>query len=117
MFEKWEKICQIVILKCEISHSGKELTNLVHFLQYLMWIRVNHEGFINLALESMIQASISNLLFIWRVVDALPSSEFILINLLTFKIFVFPMFGEEEVGCPVISVYITHRIIDGRMEK
>ena len=25
------------------------------------------------------------------------------------------MFGEEEVGCPVISVYITHRIIDGRI--
>ena len=36
MFEKWEKICQIVILKCEISHSGEELTKLVHFLQYLM---------------------------------------------------------------------------------
>ena len=36
MFEKWEKICHIVILKCEFSHKYRELTKLVHFLQYLM---------------------------------------------------------------------------------
>ena len=63
MFEKWEKICQIVIFKCEISRKYRELTQMVHFFYTVPDVNLRQlRRFHYLALESMGHASISDLL-------------------------------------------------------